>query len=179
MAQFTRQHYVTQFGPTTGDRFRLADTDLICEIERDLTVPGDELTIGTSKNVRDGMGMLPGMTNAEGVLDLVIINVIIMDPVLGILKADLGVKNGRIAGIGKAGNPAIMDDVDPNLVVGTGTEVIDGTHLIATAGVIDSHVHYTTPEHAVYALSNGTTTFVGGGTGPATGTLGTTCTPGP
>lgn len=134
MADITRPHYVTQFGPTRGDRFRLADTDLICEIERDLTIPGEELTIGTSKNVRDGMGMLPGMTNADGVLDLVIINVIIIDPVLGILKADLGVKNGRIAGIGKAGNPAIMDDVDPNLVVGTGTEVIDGTHLIATAG---------------------------------------------
>lgn len=179
MAQFTRQHYATQFGPTRGDRFRLADTDLICEIERDLTIPGEELTIGTSKNVRDGMGMLPGMTNAQGVLDLVVVNVIIVDPVLGILKADLGVKDGRIAGIGKAGNPAIMDGVDPNLVVGTGTEVIDGTHLIATAGVIDTHVHYTTPEHAVYALSNGTTTFVGGGTGPATGTLGTTCTPGP
>jgi urease subunit alpha len=179
MAEFTRQHYVTQFGPTTGDRFRLADTDLVCEIERDFRVSGEELTIGTSKNVRDGMGMLPGMTNAEGVLDLVIINVIVMDPVLGIVKADVGVKNGRIAGIGKAGNPAIMDGVDSNLVVGTGTEVIDGTHLIATAGVIDTHVHYTTPEHAVYALSNGTTTFVGGGTGPATGTLGTTCTPGP
>jgi urease subunit alpha len=179
MAQFSRQHYATQFGPTTGDRFRLADTDLICEIERDLTVPGDELTMGTAKNIRDGMGMQPGIGHAEGVLDLVIIGVIIMDPVLGILKADLGVKDGRIAGIGKAGNPDIMDNVDSNLVVGTGTEVIDGTHLIATAGVIDTHVHYTTPEHAYYALANGTTTFVGGGTGPATGSLGTTCTPGP
>jgi urease subunit alpha len=179
MPQLTRQHYATQFGPTRGDRFRLADTDLVCEIERDCTVPGDELTIGTSKNIRDGMGMLPGSTNAQGVLDLAIINVIVMDPVVGIVKADVGVRNGRIAGIGKAGNPATMDGVDPNLVVGTGTEVIDGTHLVATAGVIDTHVHYTTPEHAEYALSNGTTTFVGGGTGPATGTLGTTCTPGP
>jgi urease subunit alpha len=179
MASFSRKHYATQFGPTAGDRFRLADTELVCAIERDLTTPGDELTIGTSKNIRDGMGMAPGVTNAEGTLDLVIINVIIMDPVLGILKGDLGVKDGRIAGFGKAGNPAIMDSVDPNLVVGAGTEVIDGTHLIATAGVIDGHVHYTTPEHAWHALSNGTTTFVGGGTGPATGTLGTTCTPGP
>lgn len=179
MARFSRRHYATQFGPTAGDRFRLADTELICAIERDLTTPGDELTIGTSKNVRDGMGMTPGVTNAEGVLDLVIINVIVMDPVLGIAKGDLGVKDGLIAGFGKAGNPAIMDGVDPNLVVGPGTEVIDGTHMIATPGVIDSHVHYTTPEHAYYALANGTTTFVGGGTGPATGTLGTTCTPGP
>lgn len=180
MPRFTRAHYATQFGPTTGDRFRLADTDLICEIERDLTTKGDELTIGTSKNVRDGMGMLPGITNAAGgTLDLVIINVIILDPILGVLKADIGVKDGRIAGIGKAGNPDTMDGVDPRLVVGTGTEVIDGTHAIATAGVIDTHVHYTTPEHALHALANGTTTFVGGGTGPATGSLGTTCTPGP
>jgi urease subunit alpha len=179
MPQFSRANYATQFGPTTGDRFRLADTELICEIERDLTVPGDELTIGTAKNVRDGMGMQPGTSNANGVLDLVIINVIIMDPVLGILKADLGVKGGRIVGVGKAGNPGIMDKVDPDLVVGAGTEVIDGTHLIATAGLIDTHVHFTTPEHGYYALANGTTTFVGGGTGPATGSLGTTCTPGP
>ena len=179
MAQFSRDHYVTQFGPTAGDRFRLADTELICEIERDFTAGGDELTIGTSKNVRVGMGMLPGVTNAAGVLDLVIINAIVMDPALGIVKADIGVKDGRIAGIGKAGNPAIMDNVDPDLVVGTGTEVIDGSNKIAMAGVIDTHVHYTTPEHAHHALSNGTTTFVGGGTGPATGSLGTTCTPGP
>jgi urease subunit alpha len=179
MAQFSRQNYATQFGPSTGDRFRLADTDLICEIGRDLTVPGDELTMGTAKNIRDGMGMQPGVGQADGVLDLVIINVIIMDPVLGIFKADLGVKDGRIAGIGKAGNPDIMENVEANLVVGTGTEVIDGAHLIATAGTIDTHVHYTTPEHAYYALANGTTTFVGGGTGPATGSLGTTCTPGP
>lgn len=179
MPQFPRSHYATQFGPTAGDRFRLADTELICEVERDLTVPGDEVTVGTGKNIRDGMGMLPGMTNAEGVLDLVIVNVVVMDPVLGILKADIGVKNGRIAGIGKAGNPATMHGVDPNLVVGAGTEAIDGQHLIATPGVIDTHVHFTTPEHAHYALSNGTTTFVGGGTGPADGTMGTTCTPGP
>lgn len=179
MAQFSREHYVTQYGPTVGDRFRLADTELICEIERDYTIGGDELTIGTSKNIRIGMGMMPGMTNAEGVLDLVIVNAIILDPILGVIKADIGVKNGRIAGVGKAGNPDIMDNVDPDLVVGTGTEVIDGTNMIAMAGVIDTHVHYTTPEHAHHALSNGTTTFVGGGTGPATGSLGTTCTPGP
>lgn len=178
MVQFSRAQYATELGPTTGDRFRLADTDLICEIERDLTYHGDELTVGTGKNTRDGMGMMPGTTNAAGVLDLVITHAIVMDPMLGILKADIGIKDGRIAGIGKAGNPNIMD-VDPNLVVGAGTEAIDGTHLIATAGVIDPHVHFTTPEHGYYALSNGTTTFVGGGSGgPATGTLGTTCTPG-
>jgi urease subunit alpha len=179
MARITRAHYATQLGITAGDRFRLGDTELICEIERDLTTKGDELTIGTSKNVRDGMGMQSGLTSAGGVLDLVIINVIVMDPLLGIIKADIGVKDGRIAGVGKAGNPDIMDGVDPNLVVGTGTEVIDGTHMIATAGVVDSHVHYTTPEHAYFALANGTTTFIGGGTGPATGSLGTTATPGP
>ncbi len=179
MAQFSREHYVTQFGPTVGDRFRLADTELICEIERDYTIGGDELTLGTSKNVRVGMGMMPGMTNAEGVLDLVIINATIIDPILGVIKADIGVKDGRIAGIGKAGNPDVMDNIELGLVVGTGTEVIDGTNMIAMAGVIDTNVHYTTPEHAHHALSNGTTTFVGGGTGPATGSLGTTCTPGP
>jgi urease subunit alpha len=180
MRQFSRAHYATEFGPTIGDRFRLADTNLVCEIERDLTTKGDELTIGTSKNVRDGMGMLPGITNTEGgILDLVIINVIVLDPLLGVLKADIGVKDGRIAGIGKAGNPDTMDGVHPALVVGAGTEVIDGAHLIATAGAIDPHVHYTTPELGYYALANGTTTFIGGGTGPATGSLGTTCTPGP
>lgn len=179
MPQFSRPHYATQFGPTAGDRFRLGDTELICQIERDLIVPGEEITAGTGRNIRDGMGMMPGMTNAEGVLDLVIANVIVMDPVMGILKADIGVKDGRIAGIGKAGNPGIMHGVDPNLVVGAGTEAINGEHLIATPGVIDTHVHFTVPEQAYYALSNGTTTFVGGGTGPADGTMGTTCTPGP
>lgn len=179
MNQISRQHRARQFGPTTGDRFRLADTNFICEIERDLTIGGDELMAGSARNFRDGMGQAPGLTNAEGVLDLVIANAIIMDPVLGILKADIGIKDGRIAGIGKAGNPAIMDGVHPNLVVGAGTEAMDGKHLIATAGVIDTHVHFTTPDHAIYALANGTTTFVGGGTGPTTGSVGTTCTPGP
>lgn len=179
MIRYTREHYATQLGITTGDRFRLGDTELICEIERDLTSSGDELTVGTSKNIRDGMAMQSGQTNAQGVLDLVIINAIVMDPLLGIIKADIGVKDGRIAGVGKAGNPDIMDGVDPNLIVGTGTEVIDATHQIATAGVIDSHVHFTTPELAYFALANGTTTVIGGGTGPATGTLGTTATPGP
>lgn len=179
MAGYTRAHYATQLGITTGDRFRLGDTELICQIEQDLTSKGDELTVGTSKNIRDGMGMQSGLTNAQGVLDLVIINVIVMDPLLGVIKADIGVKDGRIAGVGKAGNPDIMDGVHKDLIVGTGTEVIDGTHLIATAGVIDSHVHFTTPELAQFALANGTTTVIGGGTGPATGSLGTTATPGP
>ncbi|HZU06829.1 MAG TPA: urease subunit alpha, partial [Chloroflexota bacterium] len=179
MARLSRKQYTDLYGPTVGDRFRLADTDLICEIERDLLTYGDEIVFGGGKTIRDGMGQCPGVTNAEGALDLVITNVIIMDPVLGILKADIGIRNGRIAGIGKAGNPYLMDNVDPNLVVGPGTEVIAGEHLIATPGGIDTHIHMICPQQVYEALSNGITTFIGGGTGPADGTNATTCTPGP
>ncbi|MBX6378838.1 MAG: urease subunit alpha, partial [Clostridia bacterium] len=150
-----------------------------CQVERDLLVPGDELVFGGGKTVRDGMGQTPGATSAGGALDLVITNVIVMDPVLGVLKADIGVRDGRIAGIGKAGNPYTMEGVDPRLVVGPGTEVIAGEHLIATPGAIDSHVHMIAPQQVWEALSNGITTFFGGGTGPADGTNATTCTPGP
>ncbi len=177
--KISRKPYTDLFGPTTGDRFRLADTDLLCEIERDLLIYGDEVVFGGGKTIRDGMGQCPGMTNTQGALDLVITNVIIMDPILGILKADLGVKEGRIAGIGKAGNPYVMDGVDPRLIVGPGTEVINGAHLIATPGGIDTHIHMICPQQAFEALSNGITTLIGGGTGPADGTKATTCTPGP
>lgn len=179
MSEIPRKQYVDLYGPTEGDRFRLADTELICEVERNLITFGDEAVYGGGKTTRDGMGMVPGLTNEEGVLDLVITNAIIMDPLLGIVKADIGVKDGKIAGIGNAGNPYTMDNVDPNLIIGAGTEVIAGEGLIATPGAIDSHVHLLTQEQAYHALSNGITTLIGGGTGPADGTKGTTCTPGP
>ncbi|MBM3941377.1 MAG: urease subunit alpha [SAR202 cluster bacterium] len=179
MARISRRHYAELYGPTAGDRFRLADTSLICQVERDLITPGDELVFGGGKTARDGMGQSPNATNRNGALDLVITNVIVMDPLLGIIKADLGVKDGRIVGIGKAGNPGVMDGVDPSLVVGAGTEVIAGEHLIATPGGIDTHIHMIAPQQVYHALSNGITTHIGGGTGPADGTRATTCTPGP
>jgi urease alpha subunit len=179
MTAIPRRQYVDLFGPTTGDRFRLADTNLICEIERDLTVPGDEAVFGGGKSIRDGMGQMPGITNAAGALDLVITGAVVMDPLLGIVKADIGIKDGQIAGIGKAGNPLIMDGVDPALIIGAGTDVISGEHLIATPGGIDSHIHLISPQQVYTALSNGITTHIGGGSGPTDGTNATTCTPGP
>ena len=179
MARISRRQYAELYGPTVGDRFRLADTTLICEIERDLLTYGDEVVFGGGKTIRDGMGQAPDLTNRAGALDLVITNAIVMDPVLGILKADIGIKEGRIAGIGKAGNPGIMDGVDPTMVVGPGTEVIAGEHLIATPGGVDTHIHMIAPQQVYDALSNGITTLIGGGTGPADGTRATTCTPGP
>src|SRR5918993_1009338 len=163
MTPTPRRRYADLYGPTTGDRFRLADTVLYAQVERDLLSHGDEVVFGGGKSIRDGMGQTPGVTNAEGALDLVITNVLILDPVLGVLKADLGIKNGRIAGIGKAGNPLVMDGVDPDLVIGAGTEVIAGEHLIATAGGIDTHVHMISPQQVFDALCNGITTFIGGG----------------
>lgn len=179
MARISRQQYVELFGPTTGDRIRLADTELRCQIERDLLTPGDEAVFGGGKTIRDGMGQSPSTTNAQGALDLVITNVVILDPILGVVKADLGIKDGRIVGIGKAGNPAIMDGVDPDLIIGAGTEVIAGEHLIATPGGVDAHIHMICPQQVNDALSNGITTLIGGGTGPADGSRATTCTPGP
>jgi urease subunit alpha len=179
MTTIPRQQYTSLYGPTTGDRFRLADTSLIAQVERSLIVPGEEAIYGGGKSLRDGMGQVPGLRNVDGVLDLVITSVVVMDPVLGIVKADIGVKDGRIAGIGQAGNPYLQDGVDPNLIVGAGTEVISGEGLVATAGAIDTHVHFLTPEQVPHALSSGVTTFIGGGTGPADGSKGTTCTPGP
>ena len=176
--QIPRRQYVELYGPTVGDRVRLADTDLWLVIERDATVYGEELVFGGGKTVRDGMGQST-RTSAEGALDLVITNVIVVDPVIGVVKADIGIKEGRIVGLGKAGNPATMPEVHPRLVVGPGTEVIAGEHLIATPGGIDTHVHLVCPQQVWEALSNGLTTLIGGGTGPADGTNATTCTPGP
>jgi urease subunit alpha len=161
-----------------GDRFRLADTDLVAEVEYDFGVPGEEAVFGGGKTIRDGMAQSQ-RASAEGALDLVITNVVVFDPVIGIVKGDLGVRNGRIVGIGKAGNPDVQDGVNPALVIGPGTEVIAGEHLIATPGGIDSHVHMICPQQVFEALSNGITTIIGGGTGPADGTNATTCTAGP
>ena len=171
-----RKQYVDLYGPSAGDRIRLADTDLIIEVEKDLLRHGDELVFGGGKSVRDGMGQTSGVTSKDA-LDLVITNAVVMDPVLGIIKADMGIKNGRIAGVGKAGNPNVMDDVD--MIVGSGTEVIAGEHTICTPGAIDTHIHFISPQQAIEAMCAGTTTMIGGGTGPADGTNATNCTPGP
>ena len=176
MLKIPRKRYVDLFGPTAGDRVRLADTDLIIEIEKDLLTYGDELVFGGGKSARDGMGQASGVTS-KSALDLVITNAIVMDPVLGIIKADIGIKNGLIAGVGKAGNPNVMDRVD--MVVGSGTEVISGEHAICTPGTIDTHIHFISPQQAIEAICSGTTAMIGGGTGPADGTNATTCTPGP
>ena len=170
-----RRQYVDLYGPTTGDRVRLADTGLILEVEHDYAVPGDEITFGGGKVIRDGMGQ---SARASDVLDLVITNAVIVDH-WGIVKGDIGVRGGRIVGVGKAGNPDVMDGVDPNLVVGAGTEVIAGEHLIVTAGGVDTHVHLICPQQVDEAIASGITTMLGGGTGPATGTNATTATPGP
>jgi urease subunit alpha len=177
--RISRRQYAELYGPTAGDRFRLADTNLVCEVERDLTVPGEEAVFGGGKTIRDGMAQSSILTNAEGALDLVITNAVVMDALIGIVKADIGIRAGRIVGIGKAGNPDIMDGVTDGLVIGAGTEVIAGEGLIATAGGVDSHVHMISPQQVWAALSNGITTLLGGGTGPADGSNATTCTPGP
>jgi urease subunit alpha len=179
MVEITRRDYAALYGPTAGDRIRLANTSLVCEVERDLLTHGDEEVFGGGKTIRDGMGQTPGVRNSDGALDLVITNAVVLDPVLGCVKADIGVKDGRIAGIGKAGNPYVMDGVSPSLVVGAGTEALAGEGLIATPGGIDSHIHMICPQQTYDALSNGVTTMIGGGTGPADGTNATTCTPGP
>ena len=179
MARISRRQYAELYGPTAGDRFRLADTALVCQVERDLLTPGDELVFGGGKSARDGMGQAPEVANARGALDLVVTNAIILDPLLGVIKADIGVRQGLIAAIGKAGNPGVMDGVHPELIVGPGTEIIAGEHLIATPGGVDSHIHMISPQQVWHALSNGITTMLGGGTGPADGTNATTCTPGP
>jgi len=171
-----RRRYADLYGPTTGDRVRLGDTELWATVERDLTTYGDECVFGGGKVLRDRMGQAEGVPDDEA-LDLVISNALVLDW-HGILKADVGVKRGRIVGVGKAGNPRVMSGVTPGMLVGVTTEVIAGEHLIVTAGAIDSHVHFICPELAVEALASGVTTLVGGGTGPATGTKATTCTPG-
>jgi urease subunit alpha len=172
-----RRQYADLYGPTTGDRVRLADTELFIEIEKDLTTPGEEAKFGGGKVIRDGMGQSSAATSADGVLDLVITNAVIVDHG-GIIKADIGIRNGRIVGIGKAGNPDIMNGVTSGMIIGAGTEVIAGEGKIVTAGGIDTHVHFICPQLVETALSGGLTTLIGGGTGPATGTDATTCTPG-
>ena len=174
MVKIARRTYADLYGPTTGDRVRLADTELIIEIEKDHTVYGDEVTFGGGKVIRDGMGQSQAM--AADVADLVITNAIILDH-WGIVKADVGVKNGRISGIGKAGNPDIQPGV--TIVIGPGTDIIAGEGKILTAGGVDTHIHFIAPQQAEEALCSGTTTLVGGGTGPSVGTLATTVTPGP
>ena len=174
-----RRTYADLYGPTRDDRVRLADTDLIAEVEQDFAVYGDEITFGGGKVIRDGMGQssTAARESPQGALDLVITNALIIDH-WGIVKADVGVRDGRIVKVGKAGNPDTQAGVDPDLVVGASTEVIAGEGKILTAGAIDSHIHFISPQQIYEALSNGTTTMIGGGTGPATGTNATTCTPG-
>ena len=179
MTEISRQEYAGLFGPTTGDKIRLADTDLYIEIERDLRVLGDEALYGGGKTLRDGMGMNNQLSSAGGALDLVITNVTVLDAVLGVVKADVGAKDGMIAGVGKAGNSGTMDGVTPGLDVGPATDAISGEQLILTAGGIDTHVHYVAPQQVYAALSNGVTTLFGGGVGPTDGANGTTVTSGP
>ena len=181
MAIIPRRQYTDLFGPTVGDRFHLADTNLVVEVEKDHNEGhyGDEAVYGGGKAIRDGMAQDPAATSLQGALDLVITNVVVMDPVLGIVKGDIGVKDGFITGVGKAGNPRLQSGVDPRLVIGPGTEVISGEHLIATPGGIDTHIHFIAPQQVQEGLTNGITTLIGGGTGPSDGTNGTTCTPGP
>lgn len=179
MSKMSRKQYADLFGPTVGDKIRLADSDLYIEIEKDLRTYGDEAVYGGGKTLRDGMGSDSLLTSAGGALDLVITNATILDPLLGVVKADLGIKNGKIVGIGQAGNPSTMQGVSPGLAVGPATDAISGEHLIVTAAGIDSHIHYICPQQVYAALSNGITTFWGGGIGPTDGTLGTTITSGP
>ncbi|MBV9764824.1 MAG: urease subunit alpha [Acidobacteriaceae bacterium] len=174
-----RRAYADFYGPTVGDRLRLADTALTIEIEKDFTVYGDEITFGGGKVIRDGMGQNSTMSRGgkDRVLDLVVTNAIILDH-WGIVKGDIGIRDGRIVKVGKAGNPDTMDGVDPDLIVAACTEVIAAENRIVTAGCVDSHIHFISPQQVYEALSNGSTTMIGGGTGPATGTNATTCTPG-
>src|SRR5579871_5668165 len=170
-----RSVYADMFGPTTGDKVRLADTDLIIEVEKDFTTYGEEVKFGGGKVIRDGMGQSQ-VTNKQGAADTVITNALIVDH-WGIVKADIGIKNGYISAIGKAGNPDIQPGV--TIPIGAGTEIIAGEGMIVTAGGIDSHIHFICPQQIDEALMSGVTTMIGGGTGPATGTYATTCTPGP
>ena len=173
--KMSRSAYAQMFGPTVGDKVRLADTDLVIEVEKDLTTYGEEVKFGGGKVIRDGMGQSQ-RTRREGAVDTVITNALILD-YWGIVKADIAIKDGRIAAIGKAGNPDVQPNVD--IIIGPGTEVIAGEGNIVTAGGIDTHVHFICPQQIEEALFSGVTTMMGGGTGPAAGTTATTCTPGP
>ncbi len=176
-ASMQRASYASMYGPTTGDKVRLGDTELLIEIEKDHTVYGDEAKFGGGKTIRDGMAQSATALRKDGVLDFVITGVMIIDH-WGIVKADIGIKDGKIVGIGKAGNPDTMDGITPNMVIGASTEVHGGAGLIATAGGIDTHIHFICPQQIDHALFSGITTMLGGGTGPADGTSATTVTPG-
>lgn len=173
--KMTRKQYAQMYGPTTGDSIRLADTDLIIQIEKDHTTYGEEVVFGGGKVIRDGMGQHPLVTRGDGIPDVVITNTVILD-YTGIYKADIGIRDGKIAAIGKAGNPLVMDGVD--IVIGAATEVIAGEGMIVTAGGIDTHVHFINPGQIDVALTSGLTTLIGGGTGPTAGSRATTVTPG-
>src|SRR5437868_1808141 len=176
--KLSRAAYAGHYGPTVGDRVRLADTELVIEIEKDHAVYGEEAVFGGGKVIRDGMGQAALRAPGDPPhLDLVITNAVILDW-WGIVKGDIGIREGRIVAVGKAGNPLIQPGVDPKLVIGPGTEVIAGENLIVTAGGIDSHVHFICPQLVETAIAAGLTTLLGGGTGPATGTNATTCTAG-
>src|SRR5215471_2058584 len=173
--KMSRSAYAQMFGPTVGDRVRLADTDLLIEVERDFTTYGEEVKFGGGKVIRDGMGQSQ-LTRAQGAVDTVITNALILDH-WGIVKADIAIRDGLISAIGKAGNPDVQPDI--GIIIGPGTEIIAGEGKIITAGGIDTHVHYICPQQIEEALYSGLTTTMGGGTGPAAGTTATTCTPGP
>ncbi|TGQ54674.1 urease subunit alpha [Mesorhizobium sp. M1C.F.Ca.ET.193.01.1.1] len=176
MARITRVAYAQMYGPTVGDKVRLADTELFIEVEKDFTVHGEEVKFGGGKVIRDGMGQSQ-VARAEGAVDTVITNALVVDAIAGIVKADIGLKDGRIAAVGKAGNPDTQDGV--TIIIGPGTEIIAGEGKILTAGGFDAHIHFICPQQIEEALMSGITTMLGGGTGPAHGTLATTCTPGP
>ena len=176
MARISRAAYAQMYGPTVGDKVRLADTELFVEVEKDLTVYGEEVKFGGGKVIRDGMGQSQ-VTRLGGAVDTVITNALVVDALAGIVKADIGLKDGRIAAIGKAGNPDTQDGV--TIIIGPGTEIIAGEGKILTAGGFDAHIHFICPQQIEEALMSGITTMLGGGTGPAHGTLATTCTPGP
>ena len=168
MAKMTRRDYAQMYGPTTGDAVRLGDTSLLAEVEHDFGVPGDECLHGGGKTLRDGLGLTPGYDSAMGSLDMLLCNALVIDPVLGIVKGDIGIKDGRIAGVGKAGNPATMDGVDTNLICGAATTARDAEGLIATPGGIDVHVHFDSAQLCEHAISSGITTMIGGSLGPIT-----------
>jgi len=176
--KLTRKQYTDLYGPSAGDKIRLGDSELMIEVEKDLITPGDEVVFGGGKTIRDGLAQASGVTNADGALDYVITNAVIMDPVLGIVKADIGIKDGKIAGVGKSGNPYVMDKVNTKMIVSACTEATAGEHTICTAGHFDTHVHNICPQQYIDAISNGICNMIGGGTGPADGTCATTCTPG-
>src|SRR6187200_1255031 len=175
--KISRTRYANMYGPTVGDKVRLGDTELFIEIEKDHTVYGDEAKFGGGKTIRDGMAQSATAMRNQDVLDFVITSVVIIDH-WGIIKGDIGIKDGKIAGVGKAGNPDTMDDVTPGMIIGASTEVHGGAGMIATAGGVDTHIHFICPQQIDHALFSGITTMIGGGTGPADGTNATTVTPG-